>query len=52
MKIVNRKGVVYSLCKTFHPKCFKTANFDGFRQEVRISESSKCVPNFLPNSEF
>ena len=31
MQIVNKKGVGDSLCKIFHPKCFKTTNFDRFR---------------------
>ena len=48
-KIVNRKGAVYSLCKMFHPKCFKTTNFDGFRQGVglrNVFQISCQIPNF------
>ena len=36
MQIVNKKGVGDSLCKIFHPKCFKTTNFDRFRYGVSL----------------
>ena len=36
MQIVNKKGVGDSLCKIFHPKCFKTTNFDRFRYRVNL----------------
>ena len=36
MQIVNKKGVGDSLCKIFHPKCFKTSNFDRFRYGVSL----------------
>ena len=36
MQIVNKKGIGDSLCKIFHPKCFKTTNFDRFRYGVSL----------------
>ena len=36
MQIVNKKGVGDSLCNIFHPKCFKTTNFDRFRYGVSL----------------
>ena len=33
LKYLNRKGAEDSLCKTSHPKCFKTTNFDRFHQQ-------------------
>ena len=53
MDIVNRKGVVYSLYKTFHPKCFKTktTNFDGLRQGVSLLYVFQ-ISCQIPNSDY
>ena len=34
MQRANKTEVEDSLCQTFHPKCFRTTNFDRFRQAV------------------
>ena len=51
MDIANRKGVVYSLYKTFHPKCFKTTNFDGLRQGVSLLYVFQ-ISCQIPNSDY
>ena len=35
---MNKKGGEGSLCKTFHPKCFKTTNFDRYHVQGIVLE--------------
>ena len=52
MQIVNKKGVGDSLCKIFHPKCFKTTNFDRFRYGVSLRYVFKISCQIPKNSDY
>ena len=53
MQILNKKGPEDSLCKTSHSKCFKTTNFDRFKQipsrnkSFKFSNSDYAIDNVL-----
>ena len=52
MQIVNKKGVGDYLCKIFHPKCFKTTNFDRFRYGVSLRYVFKISCQILKYSDY